>query len=162
MTIPNNNPPMSVTGTVTPNTTCLPVGNGGVAVTGVPGGVLNYTWSNGSNSPVLNNLLPGTYSVTVSAGGTCTETASYTVPNNSELPVLLTGSTPSYCGLPNGAVDLEASGGAQPLSYSWSNGMTTQDLPAVPAGTYGVIVTSAQGCISVASAVVPNNDQALP
>ena len=38
------------------------------------------------------------------------------------------------------------SGYADPLSFLWSNGATTQNLSDVPAGTYTVLATDANGC----------------
>ena len=43
----------------------------------------NYLWSNGATSQTITNLCPGTYSVTVTDGGTCQPvTSSWTVPTN--------------------------------------------------------------------------------
>ncbi|HMX39679.1 MAG TPA: hypothetical protein PKD78_05100, partial [Saprospiraceae bacterium] len=53
-----------------------------------------------------------------------------------------------------GAVDISVvSGGTAPYSYSWSNGATTQDLANVPAGTYAVTVTAANGWTGTLSGI---------
>lgn len=38
-------------------------------------------------------------------------------------------------------------GGSSPFTYSWSNGATVEDLNAISAGNYLVIVTDANGCV---------------
>ena len=45
-----------------------------------------------------------------------------------------------------GIVALSISGGTAPFTYSWSNGLTTQDINNLAAGTYCVTVTDANGC----------------
>ncbi|MCF8459258.1 MAG: tandem-95 repeat protein [Flavobacteriales bacterium] len=50
-------------------------------------------------------------------------------------------------GQSNGSINITVSNATAPLTYSWSNGATTEDLTNVPAGTYVVTVTDAQGSI---------------
>jgi len=38
-----------------------------------------------------------------------------------------------------------------PYTYLWSNGETTQNLPAIVAGTYNVTVTDSNSCTAVIS-----------
>lgn len=45
----------------------------------------------------------------------------------------------------DGAIDLMASGGIQPFSYSWSNGSTEEDITGLPPGVYIVTVTDDEG-----------------
>ncbi|WP_460504239.1 SprB repeat-containing protein, partial [Hymenobacter agri] len=61
----------------------------------------------------------------------------------------------------NGSVDLTVSGGTAPYTYLWSNGATTQDLAALPAGTYSVTVTDANGCSAISSGTVGRPAQLL-
>lgn len=51
----------------------------------------------------------------------------------------------------DGWVDLNVTGGNPPVTYSWSNGATTQDLLSLPAGFYSVTVTDGTGCFFVKS-----------
>jgi hypothetical protein len=46
--------------------------------------------------------------------------------------------TPTCVGMTDGQVDLVIVDGAYPITYSWSNGATTQDVTGLAAGTYTV------------------------
>lgn len=48
---------------------------------------------------------------------------------------------------------MTVSGGIAPLSYSWSNGISTANLSGVGAGAYALTVTDAIGCVKNASYV---------
>lgn len=55
-------------------------------------------------------------------------------------------STPPSCGLTDGAIDLSVVGSHPPFTYLWSNGVTSQDLTGLAAGTYEVTLTDTLGC----------------
>ena len=110
-----------------------------------------YVWSTGMTGQTLTNIPAGTYTVTVTAGNTCTSTASITTTQflSSALLVLQTISTSPNCvGDANGSIDLTVSGAAPPFTYQWTNGDTTQDISHLAPGSYRVTVTDANGCTS--------------
>lgn len=157
--ITNNNPPINLTSAIVANTTCTG-GNGSIDLTAAPANPnYTYTWSNGATSQDVNNLTPGDYTVTVSAGGTCTATATYNVPDNPNLPNPTATPTQSTCSSSNGSIDASVSGGVAPYTYLWSyNNATSQDLTNIPAGTYILTVTGANGCTKTVSVDVGNNN----
>jgi hypothetical protein len=62
-------------------------------------------------------------------------------------------------GSSTGAIDLTVVNGTAPLAFLWSNGATTEDLTAVPAGTYSVTVTAADKCFIVVKDIVVNQPE---
>lgn len=63
------------------------------------------------------------------------------------LGITYTITEPLCNGDADGAIDITVTNGSSPLTYSWSNGATTEDLTNVVAGTYVVTVTDAQGSV---------------
>jgi len=54
--------------------------------------------------------------------------------------------TDESCAGGNGAVNVTASGGSSPYTYSWSNSTKVEDLTGLSSGTYSVIVKDDNGC----------------
>jgi len=117
-------------------------------------GPFSFLWSNMATTEDLANLPPGTYSVTVNGGGSCTATADFFVPDNPNAPDLSFSVVPSTCGLSNGSVNLTVGPGVPPYTYQWSNGLTTQDINGLIADIYIVTVTGANGCSSQEGVIV--------
>ncbi len=113
-----------------------------------------YAWNTGQNTPTINNLGPGTYSVTVVDANNCPVSTSITLNYLSNLDVGALG-TPETCeDFNDGFLTADVSGGVQPLTYLWSEGSTTQVVTGVTPGTYTVTVTDAVGCSGTAVATV--------
>ena len=158
VTVNNNNPPFNVSGTVVNNTTCNG-GNGSINVSVNPNGNYTYEWApGGQTTQDISNLPPGTYSVTVSAGGSCTETAEFTVEDNPNEPQLNAQTVSTTCDLSNGSINLSVSGGVAPYTFQWGSGQTTEDISNIPAGTYTVTVSGANGCTAELEVTVDNNN----
>ncbi len=150
-----------VLGSTVTDLTCYQSGNGAIDLS-VSGGILPYTfaWSNTAVTEDLSNIAAGNYSVVITDSAGCSATLSFTVTEPAALIVLaaittdFNGYEVSCAGSSDGAIDLTVIGGMPGYTYSWSNGATTEDLSAIPAGSYSVVVTDANGCTSTASAAL--------
>ena len=112
-------------------------------------GAVDYVWSNGITGPSLIDLLPGTYCVTVVGDNGCAYDTCFSLIEAQELIITADVTDVSCFGGSDGAVDVFISGGTLPYEYSWSNGVTVEDLNNVPAGLYVLTVTDALGCIEL-------------
>ncbi len=153
--VSNTNPDFSLNATITNNTSCNG-GNGSINLIVTPPNNYTYNWSNGTTTEDISGLPSGNYTVTVSAGGSCTNEASFTVNNGTNLPSLSAISTSSTCGLDNGSINASVIGGVSPYTFEWSNGETTEDIINIPAGNYILTVTDGNGCTDALSVDVAN------
>ncbi len=131
-------------------------------------GTANYFWSTAPGVPgtsSLDNLSPGSYSVTVIDDASCTSTASFNIAAAPPIN-LFEGVTDVACaGEATGSVNLAVSGGNGGFSYDWSgpnnfSGNTSLIVNLV-AGTYTVEVTDSEGCTRSSSYTVDEPGQAL-
>jgi gliding motility-associated-like protein len=152
--VDDNQAVFSYTATVLDNTSCDTI-NGRISLSLFPP-TLSYQWSNGATGTNLTSLAPGDYTVTISAGGTCTTEETFNVGSIVEYPALPATVDTATCNLSNGSIDLVVNGGLAPFTYLWSNGATTQDLVNLQADTFYVTVTSAVGCSNERMVIVPN------
>lgn len=139
------------------NISCFGANDGSInlnLVGGIP--TVTLVWSDGSTAGTTrNNLPPGTYTATISDGTPCYITRTFTIVEPQ--PLILTANTTDAldCNDGNsGAINLIVAGGSAPFTYSWSNGSTTEDLTAIPAGNYQVTVTDFNGCVKIEEFVI--------
>lgn len=131
--------------------------NGSASVAAV-GGVPPYTyaWPGGQTTAVVNNLCAGTYPVTISDN----DTGSYevTVELVEPAPIAIVGAVQGVNVGADGAIDITVSGGTNPYTYAWTGPdgftATTQDIGALEAGDYSVVVTDNNNCDSSATFAV--------
>ena len=135
--------------------------NGSLTITTVAGGspIINYNWSNGQTGPAIttiNNLTPGSYSVTITAADGCeqVDTAEVIAP----APLMLDSTQtilPICPGDGGGGISVFISGGTGPYFYEWSEpGFIGEGVSAIGGGTiesgvYFVTVTDANSCPSL-------------
>lgn len=129
----------------------------GQMVTIPAGGTPNYTflWNTGCTTASCNSICAGNYTVTVTDANGCTvtDTANVTQPT---AVVANTNTTPATCGQADGSATANAVGGTGAITYQWIGGPATATYNNIPAGTYSVIATDANGCADTVSAVVGN------
>ncbi len=147
------------------NILCFGQATGSIDMT-VQGGVppYNYSWSNGILTEDLSAIPAGNYVLTVTDAASCVYTTSVSITQpQGPLTLSETHTDVSCFGGANGTVNLIVSGGTGPYIFSWSNGLLTEDLNGLVAGTYTVTVTDANGCTATLSVTVtqPSNPLTL-
>ncbi len=148
-----NNPAniVQVTSAITP-VSCTNGSNGAINLTPTNGTApFTYLWNDGSANEDLAGLGVGNYSVTIYDAGSNCSVYNFTVSQISEMQtsaILVNNSC--YAGT-IGEINTSVSGGANPFSYSWSNGNTTEDLVNLAAGLYTLTITDANLCTKISN-----------
>ena len=140
--------------------------NGAINIT-VNGGFapFSYLWTgpNGFSASTedLVGIAAGTYSVAITDNYGCSLVQSYNLGSPAPLSIALSpsilpfGQNIACNGASTGTLSLTITGGTGPHSIQWSgpNGFTSvqQNLTAIAAGTYDVLVTDANGCTAAGS-----------
>ena len=109
---------------------------------------VNVNWSDDPTAGLdRNNLEPGTYTVKITDGMPCVIEETFTIFDIDELIISANITDALECNDVNtGAINTLIQGGTLPYSVVWSNGATTEDLDAIPPGTYVITITDANGC----------------
>lgn len=107
-------------------------------------GFESYVWSNGSTTQGIEVNTGGTYTVTATTSGGCTASDEVVFTVNAN-PVVNLGTDAAFC--ENASLTLDA--GAGFTGYLWSDSSQGQTFTATTAGTYGVIVEDANGCLGL-------------
>lgn len=139
--------PIVVTDTLITNVLCAGESIGAIDISVSGGnGTYSYNWNTTATSQDISGLAVGVYTVTISSGPEFI-VESYTV---SEATVSNSAAMVSCNGLCDGSIDLNISGYAGGFSYSWNNGLPSQqNQSSLCAGTYFVTITAAGGCTKV-------------
>lgn len=135
--------------------TCAGINDGTIDVT-VNGGTAPYSfaWNNSASSEDLTGLGVGTYSVVITDINGCQTQTSGAIAAPQALSLVATPTDLLCQGDQNGALDLSVTGGTVPYTFAWSNNSTNEDLSGLSAGSYGVVVTDANGCIGASTFAV--------
>ena len=149
--------------TTTPATGCL-LSNGSAQVNpsgGIPP-FITY-WSDMSGLPVNPNALPsGDYIVRVIDSTYCESVDTLTVLGPTSLPITTLSANDISCyGNNDGSIISSQTGGQLPYTYSWSNGMTTQSISNLSAGTYNLTTTDSNNCENINSIAIIEATQIL-
>ena len=116
----------------------------------------NFNWSDGSTLEDLTNAVAGNYSVTVVDANGCATNGSYTINENTgSLSISSFVISNESCGDGTGAIDVTLSTPSA-LTYSWSNGATTEDISGLNLGSYTFTATDINGCSVDSTGIVQN------
>jgi len=152
--------PVVASATLISNVLCNGDSNG-IAFAAGSGGTSPYTyaWDNNNTNDTASNLSAGTWGVEVMDANGCIDSAFITVTEPDSLIIVLDSITDVSCnGQSNGAVSATAMGGTTAYTYTWSNGGSSANITGIIAGTYGLTVTDANGCIDTNAYVVNEPD----
>ncbi len=150
-----NGPRDSIVATV--NVSCFGGNNGSITL-GVANGTTPYSfaWSNAATTQNINGLTPGVYNVTVTDANGCTTTATATIMQPAQLRDSIIKITNEPCfGNSLGNISVGDTGGTPAYTYAWTpaggNAATASNLPA---GSYTVTITDANGCTTTANGTI--------
>jgi len=144
--------PEELTGTTsTTNVSCFEKSDGSITVE-LSGGSTPYTylWSNGSSVEDIENIGPGSYTLTLTDNNGCVLVMSDEIVEPTEMSLLFDESinliNVSCNGLSDGAITAGVEGGTAPYTYLWSTGETTSNLENLAAGFYDITITDSNNC----------------
>ncbi len=138
---------------ITISSSCVGANNGSASADAT-GGTPPYTfnWSNGATGGTVFNLAPGSYTVTATDATGCSAFTNVFIPTAAS-PTCNAWviQQPTSASSNDGVAQANASGGAPPYTYFWSDGQTTPVASGLDEGTYSVTVTDFNGCTAVCS-----------
>jgi gliding motility-associated-like protein len=144
-------PATGITGNIVTqtNVTCFGSSDGTFTVEG-SGGTAPYQFSlDGATfqaSGIFNGLSAGTYTVTISDATPCTTDIQVIITEPEALSISFEKTDASCPGDADGSITLTTTGGTQPYSVIWSDGVLTATRTNIPTGTYSAVVTDINGC----------------
>jgi hypothetical protein len=124
--------------------------DGDISVTVTGGlGIYSYEWSTGGTTAVLDGLTAGVYGLTVTDSEGCTKSTSVVlVTCDLESEIFMW--SPIVCfGDSNGILFTTAESSYPPVSFLWSNGVTSELNIDLAPGIYSLTITDASTCSMV-------------
>lgn len=129
--------------------------NGSVTIT-VTGGTAPYMYSSNGGldygtSNIITGLAAGMYDIVVNDANDCPMMSSIIVGSPSAVEFTLVALDDMDCDIPNGSINITATSGVAPFSYSIDGGMTYSPMAlfgGLGEGMYQVMVMDANGCVS--------------
>lgn len=107
----------------------------------------NYLWVlGGQTTSSVTGLCGGNYFVQIQDSNGCVRTTSLSIAEPAQFNINQTVVS-ANCGLCDGSITLNTTGGTLPYTYSWSpGGETTSSITGLCAGVYSTTITDASGC----------------
>jgi len=122
-----------------------------------------YNWSNGATTEDISNLTTGTYSVVITDNNGCIVSLDYIVREPySILKIIDFEQLNVKCnGWSDGFAKVVVYGGTPDYSYLWSNGVASDTIQGVLAGTYQCVITDSKGCLKDTTITITEPDNLL-
>lgn len=137
------------------NISCNGKSDGNVKVT-VTGGTAPYTfsWTNGSTSDSISNVVAGNYTLTVIDASNCKTFVTATINEPSvQMSFIISEQIKCY-GLCDGTATVFATGGTSPYTYKWNTGATTTGISNLCPGVYELTTEDANKCTTITSVTI--------
>ncbi|MCW3083283.1 MAG: hypothetical protein JWP12_649 [Bacteroidetes bacterium] len=155
---------LAVPGSFT-NVVCNAACNGTATVAPTGGTTpYGYNWTpgnpTGDGTPSITGLCPGSYSCTVTDAHSCIATFTTNITQPPILNLAVSHANVDCGSASTGTATATVSGGVSPYTYVWSNGSslttasTTNTISGLPAGTYIIQLTDANGCSKIDSVII--------
>lgn len=142
--------------------TCQGLNNGAISLTTIGGTApYSYNWNNGATTKDIQQLAAGNYSVIVTDVNGCTNSLNYQLNNNSTLSLSQTSGNVNCSNSNNGWINVIATGGSNPYSYQWNNGLTTSTINNLSQGNYVLTCTDANGCQDTISVAIAGSQDSI-
>lgn len=130
------------------NTTCG-LNNGSINVSATNGlAPFSFLWSNGSTNSSLSNLSAGRYFLTITDANNCTKKDTVFIDSSSNLS-FTKNVVNTTCNASNGSITYNITKGVNPISFSWSNGITLSSNTNLSSGQYVVTITDNALCSKI-------------
>jgi gliding motility-associated-like protein len=128
------------------------------------GTVWNAISGETGNTFTTPNLVGTTkYKVKAISDAGCVWTSNTVQANVNPTPQATFTATPASCpGTADGSIDLTMVTTVTPITYLWSNGLTTEDISGVSSGTYSVTIIDPLGCQGSVNITVNDSDGVAP
>ncbi len=129
------------------NVLCFGGNNGSAEATFTGGtGNVTFSWSNGAQGAIVENLVSGIYVVTATDGNGCTTTNEVEITEPEALQSSIASQNVLCFGGSDGSANASFTGGTGAVTYLWNTGATTASIDNLSTGIYEVVLTDEHGC----------------
>ena len=143
------------------NATCYGANDGAIS-TSLTGFTAPTTliWSSGHSSSAISNMVPGTYTLTVTDASNCVYTEAFTITQPTPITASTAVNSPT-CGNTDGTMEVQnIAGGSGTYSVNWSTGGTNALETNVGYGVYSATITDNTGCQTIKTVFVSEQNSA--
>jgi fibronectin type 3 domain-containing protein len=150
---------ITITGTIS-HPTCYGANDGNVEITVSGTSNFQVVWSNGEFGLNLTNVKADVYECTLYDASGCEIKKGYNIIQPPKVDFNFTTVKPD-CGLENGIINTNLTGGAGPYTYLWNTSSTSSNLFGIGNGHYTLTVTDNNNCIYKDSLFLNNTNSVI-